>query len=122
ERAAYDPGRYDSLDGYVDDVLAICRALNVLHGVFVGHSVSAIVGVLASIREPERFDQLVLVGPSPRYINEDGYVGGFTRGDIDSLLESLDANYLGWSRAMAPVIMGAPDRPQLGVELTNSFC
>jgi len=122
DHTAYDPRRYESLDGYADDVLAICRALDVQHGVFVGHSVSATIGVLASIREPERFDRLVLVGPSPRYINEDGYVGGFSRADIDGLLESLDANYLGWSSAMAPVIMGAPDRPQLGAELTNSFC
>ena len=122
DRAAYDPARYESLSGYADDVLDICRALDVRHGVFVGHSVSAMIGVLASIREPERFDQLVLVGPSPRYVNDDGYIGGFSRADIDGLLESLDANYLGWSSAMAPVIMGAPDRPQLGVELTNSFC
>jgi sigma-B regulation protein RsbQ len=80
------------------------------------------IGILASIAEPARFDHLVLVGPSPRYIDEDGYTGGFSRSDIDSLLESLDANYLGWSSAMAPVIMGQPDRPQLGAELTNSFC
>jgi sigma-B regulation protein RsbQ len=122
DRAAYDPRQYEFLDGYADDVLAICRALDVQKGVFVGHSVSAMIGVLASIREPERFDQLVLVGPSPRYINDEGYVGGFTREDIDGLIDSLDANYLGWSSAMAPVIMGRPDRPQLGAELTNSFC
>ena len=122
DRTAYDPRRYDSLAGYADDVLAICHALDVRHGVFVGHSVSAMIGVLASIREPDRFDQLVLVGPSPRSGDEDGYVGGFSRQDIEGLLDSLDANYLGWSRAMAPVIMGAPDRPQLGAELTNSFC
>ena len=122
DRAAYDPRRYQSLDGYANDVLAICAALDVQHGVFVGHSVSAMIGVLASIREPERFDQLVLVGPSPRYVNDDGYIGGFSRADIDGLLESLDANYLGWSSAMAPVIMGTPERPQLASELTNSFC
>jgi sigma-B regulation protein RsbQ len=90
--------------------------------VFVGHSVSAVIGVLAAIREPERFDRLVLIGPSPRYIDEDDYVGGFTRQDIEEMLESLDSNYLGWSSAMAPVIMGNPDRPELGAELTNSFC
>jgi sigma-B regulation protein RsbQ len=90
--------------------------------VFVGHSVSAMIGALACIREPERFDSLIMIGPSPRYIDEDGYVGGFGRRDIDELLESLDSNYLGWSSAMAPVIMGRPDQPELGQELANSFC
>jgi sigma-B regulation protein RsbQ len=122
DRAAYEPARYRSLNGYAEDVLSICRALDVEHGVFVGHSVSAMIGILAAIEDPMRFDDLVLVGPSPRYINDDGYIGGFSRGDIDGLLDSLDANYLGWSSAMAPVIMGRPDRPQLGAELTNSFC
>src|SRR3954453_23764039 len=81
-------------------------------------------GVLAANKEPERFAKLVLIGPSPRYIDEPGedYVGGFARADIDALLESLDSNYLGWSSTMAPVIMGTPDRPELGEELTNSFC
>jgi sigma-B regulation protein RsbQ len=90
--------------------------------VFVGHSVSAMIGVLAAIREPERFAKLVLVGPSPRYVNDGAYVGGFERADIDGLLEMLDSNYLGWSSAMAPVIMGNPERPELGAELANSFC
>jgi sigma-B regulation protein RsbQ len=79
-------------------------------------------GVLAAAREPERFAKLVLVGPSPRYIDDVDYVGGFTREDIDGLLDQLDSNYLGWSQALAPTIMGRPDRPELGEELTNSFC
>ena len=90
--------------------------------VLVGHSVSAMIGVLAATQQPERFAKLVLVSPSPRYLDDEGYVGGFRRADIDELLESLDSNYLGWSAAMAPVIVGNPDRPELGVELTNSFC
>jgi sigma-B regulation protein RsbQ len=90
--------------------------------VFVGHSVSAMMGVLAAAADPERFSRLVLVGPSPRYVDDDGYVGGFSPDDIEELLESLDSNYLGWSRTMAPVIVGNPDRPELGEELTNSFC
>ncbi len=90
--------------------------------VYVGHSVSAMIGVLAAIQEPERFASLVLVGPSPRYVNDADYVGGFSRADIEQLLESLDSNYLGWASMMAPVIMGNPDRPELGTELTNSFC
>jgi sigma-B regulation protein RsbQ len=122
--SAYSPARYASLQGYADDVLAICRDLDLRRVVFVGHSVSAMIGVLAALQEPDRFERLILVGPSPRYIDEgDGdYVGGFSREDIDGLLESLDSNYLGWSSAMAPVIMGNAERPELGEELTNSFC
>ncbi|MFL6139840.1 MAG: alpha/beta fold hydrolase [Frankiaceae bacterium] len=120
--SAYDPERYATLQGYADDVLGICRELDLAGTVFVGHSVSAMIGVLAATQEPGRFGALVLIGPSPRYVDDAGYVGGFSRGDIDELLESLDSNYLGWSSAMAPVIMGNPDRPELGEELTNSFC
>ena len=122
DRSAYDAGRYASLEEYAADVLDICRALDVEHGVFVGHSVSAVIGAIAATREPLRFDRLVMIGPSPRYINDTGYVGGFERKDIDGLLEALDSNYFGWSESMAPVIMGNADRPQLGAELTASFC
>ncbi|HWC10487.1 MAG TPA: alpha/beta hydrolase [Acidimicrobiales bacterium] len=103
-------------------MVEICDALDLRDVVFVGHSVSAMIGVLAAVASPERIGALVLVGPSPRYIDDDGYVGGFTDEDIEGLLESLDSNYLGWSSAMAPVIMGTPDRPELGAELTASFC
>jgi sigma-B regulation protein RsbQ len=119
---AYDPDRYGTLQGYARDVLEICAALDLRDVVFVGHSVSAMVGALAAAEEPERFGALVLIGPSPRYIDDDGYVGGFTEADIEGLLASLDSNYLGWSSAMAPVIMGNADRPELGAELTASFC
>ena len=119
---AYDRDRYSSLQGYADDVLGICDELGLSEVVFVGHSVSAMIGVLAAIEEPQRFARLVLIGPSPRYVNDDGYLGGFSREDIDGLLASLESNYLGWSSAMAPVIMGNADRPELGEELTNSFC
>ena len=120
--SAYDDERYSTLDGYADDVLEIIHEHDLRDVIFVGHSVSAMIGVLAAIREPERFAKLVLIGPSPRYIDDDDYVGGFGRADIEEMLESLDSNYLGWSSAMAPVIMGNPDRPELGAELTNSFC
>ena len=120
--SAYDRERYSTLHGYARDVLEICRALDLEPVAFVGHSVSAMIGVLAAVAEPERFRALVLVGPSPRYVDEAGYVGGFNRQDIDGLLESLESNYLGWSAAMAPVIMGNAERPELGTELTNSFC
>ena len=120
--AAYDAGKYDSLQGYASDVLDILDALDLHDTVFVGHSVSGMVGVLAANRDPSRIGALVLVGPSPRYIDTDGYVGGFSTSDIDDLLDTLDANYLGWSQAMAPVIAGNPDRPEFGDELTSSFC
>ena len=120
--SAYSPERYATLGGYASDVLEICDALDLDDVVFVGHSVSAMVGVLAAVADPERFGALVLVGPSPRYTNDGDYVGGFTEEDIEGLLASLDSNYLGWSSAMAPVIMGNPDKPELGAELTSSFC
>jgi sigma-B regulation protein RsbQ len=103
-------------------VLIICRELALDNVIFVGHSVSAMIGVLAAAAEPDRFAKLVLVGPSPRYIDDDSYVGGFSESDIAELLDSLESNYLGWSSAMAPVIMGNAQRPELGEELTESFC
>jgi sigma-B regulation protein RsbQ len=118
----FDPARYATLGGYADDVLQICRELDLRKVVFVGHSVSAMIGVLASLAEPQRFEKLVLVGPSPRYVNDGDYVGGFDRDAIDGLLEFLESNHLGWSRSMAPTIMGNPDRPELAEELANSFC
>jgi sigma-B regulation protein RsbQ len=120
--SAWDPDRYAGLEGYAEDILEICRELDLTDVVFVGHSVSAMMGILAAASEPDRFGRLVLIGPSPRYIDDDQYAGGFTREDIDGLLESLDSNYLGWSSTMAPVIMGNEDRPGLSEELTNSFC
>ena len=120
--SAYDAKRYASLNGYADDVLAICNELALSDVIFVGHSVSSMIGALAALAEPERFAKLVFVGPSPRYIDDEQYVGGFKEQDILELLDSLDSNYLGWSSAMAPVIMGNPERPELGQELTASFC
>jgi sigma-B regulation protein RsbQ len=119
---AYDEERHGSLAGYAHDILDICRELDLRDVVFVGHSVSAMIGVLAAVEEPERFSKLVLVGPSPRYTDDGDYRGGFTASDIAEMLESLDSNYLGWSTAMAPVIMGNADRPELAAELAASFC
>ena len=120
--SAYDPLKYASLPGYAEDVVEIARALDIEGGVYVGHSVSAMIGVLAAKAAPELFDDLVLVGPSPRYIDDGDYVGGFGESQIHELLDFLDSNHMGWSQAMAPAIMGNPDRPELGEELTNSFC
>jgi sigma-B regulation protein RsbQ len=120
--SAYDPDKYASLDGYADDVVELCRELDIRDGVFVGHSVSAMMGILAAKKAPELFGRLVLVGPSPRYIDDGDYVGGFSEAQVVELLDFLDSNHMGWSQAMAPVIVGNPDRPELGEELTNSFC
>jgi sigma-B regulation protein RsbQ len=120
--SAFSAVRYAGLDGYAADILEICEVLAVRNAVFVGHSVSSMIGVLAAQRDPSRFEALVLVGPSPRYINEGEYIGGFTREDIEGMLDVLDSNHLGWSSTMAPVIMGNADRPELSAELHNSFC
>lgn len=122
DKSAYNRERYGTLDGYAQDVLDVIHALDLRDVIFVGHSVSSMIGVLAANREPDRFARLVLIGPSPRYINDDGYVGGFERGDIDGLFEMMDKNFIGWANFLAPAIMKNPDRPELGAELTESFC
>ncbi|WP_329454320.1 alpha/beta fold hydrolase [Streptomyces sp. NBC_01497] len=122
DTSSWSRERYASLEGYAQDVLEICRELDLREVAFVGHSVSAMAGVLACVAEPERFGRMVMVCPSPRYIDDGEYRGGFSEEDIGELLDSLDSNYLGWSATMAPVIMANPERPELGQELTNSFC
>jgi sigma-B regulation protein RsbQ len=118
----YDRDKYASLDGYAQDVLDICEALDLSEVIFVGHSVSSMIGLLAAVKEPKYFKKLIFIGPSPRYLNEAGYTGGFERTDLDSLFEFMDSNYLGWSSALAPAIMGNPGQPEHGAFLTNSFC
>jgi sigma-B regulation protein RsbQ len=120
--SAYRPGKYDSLDGYARDLVEILEALDLHDVVVVGHSVGSIIAMLAANRSPERVGALVMVGPSPRYIDTADYTGGFTQPDIDALLDSLDSNYFGWSHTMAPVMMGNLDRPELSEELDASFC
>lgn len=120
--AAYDPAKYATLAGYADDLIEIGRELQLKNAVFVGHSVSAMIGILASLKAPDLFESLVLIGPSPRYIDDGEYLGGFSAQQIEELLAFLEENHMGWSTQMAPVIMGNPDRPELGEELTNSFC
>jgi len=120
--SAYDPDKYAKLEGYAQDIIEIADSLRISDIIFVGHSVSALIGMIASQLAPGLFTSLVLVGPSPSYINDGDYIGGFTRAQIEELLESLDQNHLGWSMAMAPVIMGNPDRKELSEELANSFC
>lgn len=119
---AYDTERYDSLQGYADDIIEVIGAHATGPVVFVGHSVSAMIGVLANLSRPDLFAAQVMIGPSPCYIDDGDYKGGFSRHDIDALLDTLDGNYLGWASTIAPVIMGAPHQPELGEELTRSFC
>lgn len=120
--SAYAREKYSSLSGYADDVVEIGRELGLQDAIFVGHSVSSMIGVLAAGKAPGMFGKLVLVGPSARYIDDEGYVGGFSAAQIEELLQFLESNHMGWSAQMAPMIMGNPDRPELGQELTNSFC
>ena len=119
---AYDKAKYSTLGGYANDVVEISRELGLRDAVFVGHSVSSMIGALAVQKAPGMFGKLVMVGPSPRYIDDDDYVGGFSAKQIEELLQFLESNHMGWSAQMAPAIMGNPDRPELGAELTNSFC
>ncbi|HEY4289823.1 MAG TPA: alpha/beta hydrolase [Puia sp.] len=120
--SAYNPEKYSHLQGYADDLLDICRAMGLHDVIFVGHSVSSMVGVLAANKAPGLFSRLILIGPSARYINDDGYIGGFARKDIEDLLETMDKNYIGWANFLGPAIMKNADRPELGQELTESFC
>ncbi|WP_248752643.1 alpha/beta hydrolase [Pseudomonas sp. MWU15-20650] len=120
--SAFDKAKYSSLDGYARDLNEIIDTYADGPVILVGHSVSAMIGTLADRFTPGRIAAHVMIGPSPRYIDTEGYVGGFTRGDIDDLLDTLDSNYLGWSSTMAPVIMGAATQPALSATLTESFC
>jgi sigma-B regulation protein RsbQ len=124
QRSAWSREHYATLSSYADDLVELLESMDLTDVVFVGHSVSSMIGVLAAIQVPQRFAQLILIGPSPRYINDTdgGYVGGFSASDIEELIRTLDSNHLGWSQTMAPVIMGNSDRPELGAELTESFC
>ncbi len=119
---AYDQTRYATLEGYALDVLEICDELELSDVVFVGHSVSSMIGVLASIQRPGLFAELICVSPSPCYVNDGDYVGGFERSDIASLLDMMDRNFIGWAQSLAPVIMKNDDRPEFGRELEESFC
>ena len=122
DESEYSFEKYDSLEGYAEDLLEICEELDLQDVVLVAHSVSSMIAVLAANKQPKRFSKLILIGPSPRYINDGDYVGGFERQDIEELIEALNSNYLGWATNMAPVIMGNGEKPELGEELTNSFC
>lgn len=120
--SAYSFEKYDHLEGYANDIIEIANELNVKDGIFVGHSVSAIMGIIAADKAPDIFKTLILVSPSPSYIDQDNYIGGFSKEEINELLDSMNKNHLGWSMSIAPIIMGNPEREELSQELSNSFC
>lgn len=120
--ASYNEEKYSTLNGYADDIIDICNELNLGEVIFVGHSVSAMIGVLAYVQAPDIFERMILVCPSPRYINDIGYIGGFEKQDLEDLLEVMDSNYIGWASFLAPVVMKNPDMPELTEELQKSFC
>lgn len=120
--SAYNTEKYSQLEGYAADIINICEEMELSDIIFVGHSVSSIIGMIASIEKPHLFKSLIMVSPSPSYINDGDYYGGFTRDQINELMESLDNNHLGWSMTMAPIIMANPEREELAEELTDSFC
>ena len=120
DASAYDYAKYGSLQAHADDLLAVLHELDVHNVVFVGHSVSSIIGILAAIKAPGRFGRLVLLAPSPRFVNEDGYAGGFEKKDISELLTAMEQDYKGWAAGMAPVMMGKQNNALI-MELTNSF-
>ncbi len=122
DTSAYDKMKYSTLDGYATDILEICRELNIKDAIFIGHSVSCMIGALASIKEPSLFNKLVFIAPSPSYLNEEGYVGGFEKEEIDSIFELMDEDYISWAKLMSPQIMGTPDKPELAEEMENNFC
>jgi sigma-B regulation protein RsbQ len=119
---AYNPVKYSTLQGYADDVLELRHSIEAENVVFVGHSVSAMIGLLAAVKDPKAFSSIIMVGPSPRYINDDDYVGGFDKVQMDQLMDMMDNNYLGWSATVAPLIMANADTPELAEELTANFC
>ncbi|WP_311181787.1 alpha/beta fold hydrolase [Hymenobacter volaticus] len=122
DASAYDPAKYATLDGYAQDVLSICRELGLTDVTLVGHSVGAMIGMLAAIEEPTRFQQLLLLCPSPCYLNQSDYYGGFDRVDVEAMLSYMERDFVGWADSFAPFLMGNPDRPSLSAELAHSFC
>ncbi|KGO85925.1 sigma factor SigB regulation protein RsbQ [Flavobacterium rivuli WB 3.3-2 = DSM 21788] len=119
---AYNPNRYSSLHGYAQDIIELCDALELNQIIFIGHSVSCMIGALASIQRMYLFKSLIMIGPSAKYVNDDEYYGGFSNGDLEGLFEVMDYNYIGWASFLAPVVMKNSDQPELAQELEESFC
>jgi len=120
--SAYDKSKYNTLEGYEEDVIEICEELKIKDGIFIGHSVSSMIGALVAIKHPSFFKKLIFIAPSPCYINDEGYVGGFEKEDIDALLELMEEDYVAWAKEMAPVIVANPEHPELADEIKDNFC
>ncbi len=118
---AYSPHRYSSLYSYAEDLLDLCAELKLNQCVLVGHSVSGMVSLLAALVEPQRFSQLIFISASPRYLNDEGYIGGFEQSDLDALYAAMSANYYAWASGFAPIAMGNPDKPELALEFANTL-
>lgn len=119
--SAYSAERYGTFRGYVQDLLDVIEALELTEIIFFGHSVSSMIGMLASIERPELFSCMVMIGPSPRYLNDGEYFGGFERSDITELLDMMEMNFSGWASFMAPLAMNTPEHPELVKDLERSF-
>lgn len=111
--SAYDPQKYDSLHGHAADLIELIDAVGASQVVFVGHSVSGMIGSLAAIARPELFQKIVMLGPSPRYVNDDDYLGGFTFEDVLGLLDAIEVNQPAWAATLAPAVTARPDRPEI---------
>lgn len=122
DTTSYNPEKYASLDGYVTDIIEICDAVKIKNVIFIGHSVSCMIGALAAIKRPDLFEKLIFIGPSPCYIKSGDYLGGFDQETIDTLLEVMEEDYISWAKSMAPSIMNTENGSELSTKLTDSFC
>lgn len=118
---AYSPNKYNDLFSYADDLIDICDALDIKDAIMVAHSVSGMISVLASLKKPQCFKKLVLVGASPRYRNDEGYIGGFDQSDLDGLYQAMDTNYFAWVSGFSSMAMANPDRPELALSFANTL-
>ncbi|WP_025143776.1 alpha/beta fold hydrolase [Pedobacter jeongneungensis] len=117
----YDKRKYATLEGYACDVIDIIETLELSNVIFIGHSVSSMIGMIAALQLPEAFKKLIFIGPSPRYLNDRDYIGGFNIGDLETIFEHIAEDYVGWSKQLAPVVMDTPSKPELSDFLQECF-
>lgn len=119
--SAYNPHRYNSLSGYAHDLLEIYAELKLTNSILIAHSVSAMIGLLAALIKPQYFSRLIMIGASPRYLNDTGYIGGFEQSDLDAFYAAMSANYNAWVCGFAPLIIGDPQQPELAIEYVSTL-
>lgn len=122
DKAAYSEERYSTLHGYKQDLLDLCDALQLENIVFIGHSVSSMIGALAAIERPDLMKNLIMIGPSPHYLNEPGYEGGFDKADIEGMLEMMEVDFNKWAEFLAPLVMQNQERPRLIEDFERVLC